>query len=83
MTLDADSLAAFCRLEVVDGVTSFMGSAIRVDSARDLISVHDVIMTLEGCTEGAARILKKKLTDTGKNIKDSNGFEDFKIGKLK
>jgi hypothetical protein len=81
--LDDDPIAACCHFEVVNGVANFMGSSVRVNEAFTLVSVHDAIMALEECTQGAARILKKRLTDAGKITNGSNGYTDFKIGQYK
>jgi hypothetical protein len=81
--LGDDPVAACCHFEVVDGVANFMGSSVRVDKECKLVSVTDVIMTLEECSVNAARLLKKRLTKSGKITEGSNGFTNFIIGNHK
>jgi hypothetical protein len=76
-TLSDDPVAA------VDGVANFMGSSVRVDKECKLVSVTDVIMTLEECSVNAARLLKKRLTKSGKITEGSNAFTNFIIGNHK
>jgi hypothetical protein len=82
-TLDQGPLAALCRFKIVDGDATFMGNVVRVDKACTLVSVHDVIVTLEECSQDCARQLKKRLTVAGIITEGINDFKKFEIGKYK